>query len=95
MGRKFGFSFSWKRAIGISGAKNRISRKIGVPLTRSGRRKKVGRAAGCFIATATYGDENSVEVDLFRTFRDEVLFKSRPGRLLAELYYKTSPYTAS
>ena len=44
MDRKFGFSFSWKRATGISGAKNKISRKIGVPLTRSGRQKKVGRA---------------------------------------------------
>ena len=94
MGRKKGFSFSWKRASGISGAKNRISRKIGVPLTRSGRQKKVGRAAGCFIATATYGDENSVQVDFFRTFRDEILLKSRLGSLLVQLYYKTSPYPA-
>jgi len=94
MGRKYGFSFSWKRATGISGAKNRISRKIGVPLTRSGRQKKVGRAAGCFIATATYGDENSVQVEFFRTFRDEVLLKSRIGRLFTRLYYKTSPYPA-
>jgi len=94
MGRKYGFSFSWKRATGISGAKNRISRKIGVPLTRSGRQKKVGRAAGCFIATATYGDENSVQVEFFRTFRDEVLLKSCIGRLFTQLYYKTSPYPA-
>ena len=42
--RKYGFSFSWKRLLGISGAKNRISRKIGVPLTRSGRDRKIGRA---------------------------------------------------
>lgn len=47
MGRKLGFSFSWRRAIGISGAKNRISRKIGIPLTRSGHQRKIGRAAGC------------------------------------------------
>ena len=32
-----GFSFSWRRAIGISGRKSRISRRIGVPLTESGR----------------------------------------------------------
>ncbi len=34
--------FSWKRFIGISGAKSNISRKIGIPLTRSGRNQKVG-----------------------------------------------------
>jgi len=94
MGRKYGFSFSLKRALGISGAKNRISRKIGIPLTRSGRRRKVGRSAGCFIATATYGNENSSQVEFFRTFRDEVLLNSRLGRLLVQLYYKTSPYPA-
>lgn len=49
MGRKFGFSFSWKRAIGISGLKNRISRKIGIPLTSQGRQRKVGRMMGCSI----------------------------------------------
>jgi hypothetical protein len=39
----YGLSFSWKRAIGISAAKGRLSRAIGVPLTRSGRERKVGR----------------------------------------------------
>lgn len=52
MGRKFGFSFSSKRALGISGAKARVSRKIGVPLTRSGRQRKFGRAAGCCVPIA-------------------------------------------
>jgi hypothetical protein len=47
LGKKLGFSFSWKRALGISGMKNRISRKLGVPLTRSGRQRKMGRALGC------------------------------------------------
>ena len=47
MGRKFGFSFSWKRALGISAAKARLSRKIGIPLTRSGRQRALGRALGC------------------------------------------------
>lgn len=50
MGSKFGFSFSWKRALGISGAKARISRLTGVPLTRSGRERKLGRlllGGGC------------------------------------------------
>ena len=46
MGRKFGISFSWKRAVGISGMKNSISRKTGIPLTKSGRQRKVGRVLG-------------------------------------------------
>jgi len=49
MPRKSGFSFSWKRALGISGAKTRLSRNIGIPLTRSGLERKVGRGmtTGC------------------------------------------------
>ncbi len=39
--------FSWKRFLGISQAKARLSRKIGIPLTRSGRQRKVGAALGC------------------------------------------------
>ena len=35
--------FSWRRLIGISAAKARISRRIGIPLSRSGRYMKVGR----------------------------------------------------
>lgn len=34
--------FSWKRFIGISAVKSRISRRIGIPLTRSGRQRKLG-----------------------------------------------------
>ncbi len=37
-----GVSFSIKRALGISSAKRKISRAIGIPLTKSGREKKVG-----------------------------------------------------
>lgn len=33
--------FSWKRLLGISGAKARFSRKVGIPLTRSGRYQKI------------------------------------------------------
>ena len=41
--------FSWKKLSGISGVKSNISRKIGVPLTKSGRNQKVGRivSKGC------------------------------------------------
>jgi hypothetical protein len=52
MGRKFGFSFSAKRASGLSGMKGRISRSTGIPLTRSGRQRKLGRATGCCIPLA-------------------------------------------
>lgn len=34
--------FSWKRFLGISAFKSNISRKIGIPLTRSGRQRKLG-----------------------------------------------------
>lgn len=52
MGRRRGIpglSFSWKRAIGLSSAKAKLSRQIGIPLTRSGRQRKIGRAIGCCI----------------------------------------------
>ena len=91
MGRKFGFSFSYKRALGISGAKSRISRKIGVPLTRSGRQRKIGRATGCFIATAAYGDYNCNAVLFFRSFRDNICKQNRIGRLFISFYYLISP----
>jgi hypothetical protein len=38
--------FSWKRAIGLSAAKARLSRRIGIPLTKSGRQRKVGKFVG-------------------------------------------------
>jgi len=34
--------FSWKRALGISAAKSRLCRSIGIPLTRSGGQRKLG-----------------------------------------------------
>ena len=51
MGRrkKYGVSFSWKRATGLSAAKGNLSRQIGIPLTRSGRQRKAGKALGCCI----------------------------------------------
>jgi hypothetical protein len=50
--------FSWKRAVGVTRAKSRISRKTGIPLTKSGRQRKVGRAVtggGCLIGTLMLG----------------------------------------
>lgn len=53
MARKRGIpGFSWKRASGLSSAKGRLSRQLGVPLTRAGRQRKVGRAMGCCVPAA-------------------------------------------
>jgi len=40
---KYGFSFSWKRLLGISGMRNSIANKTGVPTTRGGAERKIGR----------------------------------------------------
>jgi len=37
--------FSWNRFFGISATKARISRSIGIPLTKSGRQRKLGAFA--------------------------------------------------
>jgi hypothetical protein len=53
MGRKAGIpgvSFSWKRATGLSSAKGKLSRQLGVPLSRSGRQRKFGKATRCCIS---------------------------------------------
>jgi hypothetical protein len=39
---KFGLSFSWKRLLGISGFRNSIARKTGIPTTRGGAERKIG-----------------------------------------------------
>ena len=46
---KYGFSFSWKRALGISAAKQQFARKTGIPTTQSGLEKKVGRTIIAYI----------------------------------------------
>jgi len=38
-----GLTFSWRRAVGLSAAQARLSRRIGIPLSRSGRERKMGR----------------------------------------------------
>jgi hypothetical protein len=37
-----GLSFSWKRAIGISGLKLRLAHKTGIPTTKQGLERKIG-----------------------------------------------------
>ena len=40
---KYGFSFSLSRALGISSAKQKFARQTGIPTTKSGIERKVGR----------------------------------------------------
>ena len=50
--------FSWKRATGVTRAKQRVSRATGVPLTKSGRQRKVGRmvtGGGCLLPLLLLG----------------------------------------
>ena len=37
-----GLSFSWKRALGITQSKQRISRQTGVPMSKAGIERKIG-----------------------------------------------------
>ena len=37
-----GVSFSWKRALGITKAKQELSRETGIPMTKQGLERKVG-----------------------------------------------------
>jgi hypothetical protein len=41
---KYGFSFSWKRLLGISGFRNSVARKTGIPTTKGGMERKLGRS---------------------------------------------------
>ena len=39
-----GLSFSWKRAVGITQVKREISNKTGIPITKAGLERKIGKA---------------------------------------------------
>ena len=41
-----GLSFSWKRALGVTEAKRRVSKATGTPMSRGGRRMKLGKWLG-------------------------------------------------
>ena len=42
-GKKLGISFSLKRLIGITGIKSFIAHRTGIPLTKGGVERKIGR----------------------------------------------------
>lgn len=39
-----GLSFSWKRALGLTQARQRIARRTGIPTSKSGIERKIGSA---------------------------------------------------
>jgi hypothetical protein len=41
-----GLSFSWKRALGITKMKRKISKATGIPTTKTGRQRKLGKLLG-------------------------------------------------
>jgi len=45
----------------------------------------------CFVATACYGEYEAPEVLILRKYRDNVLLKSKFGKLLVKFYYFVSP----
>lgn len=38
-----GLTFSWKRALGVTQAKQQIARKTGIPTSKAGLERKVGK----------------------------------------------------
>ena len=40
--KKYGFSFSWKRALGITAVKQKFARETGIPTSVNGIERKVG-----------------------------------------------------
>ena len=41
-----GLTFSWRRALGITGAKRKIAKTTGIPTSQQGRRSKLGKLIG-------------------------------------------------
>lgn len=40
-----GLTFSWKRAIGLTQAKQKLTRATGIPMTKQGLERKIGNAS--------------------------------------------------
>src|ERR1700722_16745528 len=49
MGKNFGFSWSWKGASGLSALRGKTAKQTGIPTTRGGLERKIGRTLLNFI----------------------------------------------
>lgn len=56
--------------------------------------KHVIHRKGCFVATATYNNNDAIEVRFLRAYRDLYLKKNIFGRILIWFYYNVAPYPA-
>lgn len=55
MAKKYGFSWSLKRASGFSGARQTLSKKTGIPTTKQGLERKVGASIIDFLLKMIFG----------------------------------------
>ena len=70
-------AFSWWRFLGVSALKGRIARETGIPLTKTGRERKVGAALGPLVPL---GILLMAGARLFRAPRHRLLKHSHPHR---------------
>lgn len=56
---------------------------------------QAGKKEGCYIATCCYKSYDHPSVKILRTFRDDVLLKTKIGVLFVDFYYKHSPDIAN
>ncbi len=77
---------------GSNGCK--VNPRVGKQVARGNKRheyqNRVGVDRRCYVATYAYGGE-APETELLRSFRDQVLMPSVPGRCLVRAYYFLSP----
>ena len=52
---------------------------------------KYKSSSGCYIATAVYGSYNSPQVRVLRRYRDNILSKTKLGKIFIKVYYCLSP----
>jgi hypothetical protein len=74
--------FSWKRAVGITRFISSISRSTGIPLTKSGRQRKIGKIAtggGCLVLIIVGGDYSILCFVLSNLIESMSLFASFTG----------------
>jgi len=84
------------RALGDvnAAAKGKIGRRAGRRLVGKAAGRGMGKA-GCFVATAVYGDPDCRQVRALRCFRDRVLVRSVWGRAFVAFYYGGGGWAAA